>query len=295
MISANCELIYNEYITKDIFQLTFVWQASNIEECRNFPVPKAGQFYMIKYGRSSVFLARPISLYNWMPKSEDRDFIRRKARNGRSPYQRYLTGKFLESDTITFLIAKRGRGTLELAEMRSSEWAELTGPLGNSWTNFLPPVKEGKKQIALVGGGIGIAPLSALLFENPGYNFHLYAGFKKGLKREEKLKLLGPSMYEAGNTLIAAENGKDGEKGLITDFLEPEKYDAVCACGPQPMLKVIAEKCKTARVPCYISMERRMACGTGACLGCTVETINGNQRCCADGPIFKAEEVIFNE
>jgi NAD(P)H-flavin reductase len=61
------------------------------------------------------------------------------------------------------------------------------------------------------------------------------------------------------------------------------------------MLKAVVSKCKAAGVPCFVSMERRMACGVGACLGCTVRTVNGNRRCCADGPIFKADEGIFDE
>jgi NAD(P)H-flavin reductase len=61
------------------------------------------------------------------------------------------------------------------------------------------------------------------------------------------------------------------------------------------MLKAVAAKCKATGVPCFISMEKRMACGVGACLGCTVHTVSGNRRCCADGPGFKAEEVIFDE
>ena len=267
MISINCKLTGNDCITKDIFRLVFAWQPMplNIEEKINFPVPKAGQFYMIKPERSSVFLGRPISLAQWQP----------------------------ETETVAFLIAKRGKGTLELAKMQNGEFAELTGPLGNSWFDFLPSDKD--KPIALVGGGIGIAPLNALLLENPGYNFHLYAGFKKSMKKNEEFALLGPAMIGAEKTLVATEDGKEGQKGFITDFLEPEKYAAVCACGPQPMLKAATEKCKAAGVPCYISMERRMACGLGACLGCTVKTANGNRRCCAEGPIFKAEEVIFDE
>ena len=102
------------------------------------------------------------------------------------------------------------------------------------------------------------------------------------------------------NFIVASENGKTGHKGRIPDFFEPEQYAAVCACGPQAMLKAVAVKCKNAGVPCFVSLEQRMACGVGACLGCTVKTINGNkglqnQRCCADGPIFNADEVIFDE
>jgi NAD(P)H-flavin reductase len=255
--SIFCELIKNDSINKEIFRLDFMWPGSK---------PRAGQFFMIKPKRSVVFLGRPISLAN------------------------------IESNTVRFLIARRGKGTLELAAMRSGDEAELTGPLGNAWADFLATVENGRaKPVALIGGGIGIAPLQALLCEGLKYHFNFYAGFKNDLKTEEKSALLGAAYLEANNMIIATENGKDGRKGLIPDFLEPEKYAAVCACGPEAMLKVVAAKCKAARVPCFISMEKRMACGVGACLGCTVRTVNGNRRCCADGPIFKAEEVIFDE
>jgi NAD(P)H-flavin reductase len=179
--------------------------------------------------------------------------------------------------------------------MQIGEEAELIGPLGNAWENFLPKKKSGKP-VALIGGGIGIAPLHALIGEAPKHCFELYAGFRTGFKSfEEKVSLLGPAFSGTGEIIIATEDGKEGLKGRIPDFLEPEKYAAVCACGPEPMLKAVVAKCKIAKVPCFVSLERRMACGVGACLGCTVKTVNGNRRCCADGPIFNAAEVVFDE
>jgi NAD(P)H-flavin reductase len=236
----------------------------------------------------------------WQPAITNQDYIRKKVRGKKSPYQKYLTGKYLESNSITFLISRRGRGTEELASMRSGEEAELIGPLGNSWSDFLPPTDNGtSKLIALVGGGIGLASLNALLDEfddKPGCSFDTYAGFRTGFANmEERNKLMGMSLLCSEEIIIATEDGKDGLKGRITDFLEPEKYATIFACGPEPMLKAVAAKCKITRVPCFISMEKRMACGVGACLGCTVKTVNGNRRCCADGPIFNADEVIFDE
>jgi len=266
--SVFCELIDNTSINDEIFRLDFVWKSTT--QARVTP-PQAGQFFMVKPKRSAVFLARPISVANFA------------------------------SDTVRFLIARRGSGTLELAALRPGEEAELIGPLGNTWADFLTTVKNGNgKPIALIGGGIGLAPLQALLYEKTEYSFDLYAGFKTGFKnQDEKAALLGPTDHKARNIIIATEDGTEGLKGRIPDFLEPEKYAAVCACGPQPMLKAVAAKCAAmgaaTGVPCFISMERRMACGTGACLGCTVKTVNGNRRCCTDGPIFKAEEVIFDD
>ena len=252
----NCEIINISIINKEIFRLDASW---------NGKAPKAGQFFMIKPKRSAVFLGRPIGVARW------------------------------QSGTITFLIAKAGKGTAELASMRTGEEVELIGPLGNPWTDFLPVEKDTVKPIALIGGSLGVAPLNALLCEAPGHSFDLYAGFKTGFNsQEEKDAVLWPDIG-AKKTIIATEDGKTGQKGLILDFLEPEEYAAVCVCGAKLMLKAVAEKCIAKGVPCFISMESRMACGVGACLGCTIKTVNGNRRCCADGPIFKAEEVIFDD
>jgi NAD(P)H-flavin reductase len=252
-----CKIINNNFINNEIFRLDFVWQPAQVK----LSAPKAGQFFMIKPKRSAVFLGRPISVAKWEP------------------------------DTVTFLIALRGQGTRELAAMRTGEEAELIGPLGNAWADFLPPAKEGSK-IALIGGGIGLAPLNALLCETSVHHFDLYAGFRTGFKSDEEKNALLGAANQANKTVIATEDGTDGHKGRIPDFLEPGQYAAVCACGPEPMLKAVAEKCKAAGVPCFVSLEKRMACGVGACLGCTVKTVSGTRRCCADGPIFTAGEVF---
>jgi NAD(P)H-flavin reductase len=291
-ISASCELLYNTFINNEIIRLDFVWPG---------PAPGAGQFFMVKPKRSSVFLPRPISLANWQPASKDDNYNYRRIKKEETPFLRYLRGKFLESNTVSFLIARKGKMTNEMAAMQSGEEAELTGPLGNTWMNFLPRKRiPDSKLIALVSGGIGIAPLNALLCEKPEYGFVMHAGFRKGFRNyEEKAAFLGAAAYGAANFVIATENGKDVKKeeakhkGLITDFLEPEQYAAVCACGPEAMLRAAAEKCAARGVPCYVSLERHMACGVGACLGCTVATTKGNRRCCADGPIFPAEELFF--
>ncbi|MCL2066837.1 MAG: dihydroorotate dehydrogenase electron transfer subunit [Treponema sp.] len=260
--SEFCKLVFKEDINEEIFRLDFVWPAAAQSE---FAPPRAGQFFMIKPRRSSVFLGRPISMAMW--------------EGG--------------SCTLKFLITKRGRGTQELAAMQIQEEAELTGPLGNTWADFLPAAEKGGKPVALVGGGVGIAPLLALLGEMPERDFIFYAGFRTGAGIKNKLPSL--DILAAEKVIVAAEDGMGALKGRITDFLEPEKYSAVCACGPQPMLKTATAKCADKKVPCFISMERHMGCGTGACLGCTVETINGNRRCCADGPVFDAGEIIFDE
>ena len=255
-----CKLLVNNNISGEIYRLDFAWPG---------PAPRAGQFFMIMPERTSVFLGRPISVAAYNQKAK----------------------------TVKFLIAIIGKGTVCITDMRPGEYAQLSGPLGNAWADFIKPA-DADKPIALVGGSLGVAPLQGLYEEFPARKFDFYAGFKNGFSNDkEKLAILGPAAesYPAsarGKTVIATEDGSDGEKGLITDFLDTKKYSGVCACGPQSMLQVIAEKCRSAGTPCYLSLERSMACGVGACLGCTVKTAQGNRRCCADGPVFKAEDVV---
>jgi len=253
--SLVCELTANLRVNRETFILHFAWDGS---------APKAGQFFMVKQMRGSAFLARPLSVCEF-----------NAAKN-----------------TVKFLVAQKGKGTEELSQMKAGEKARLTGPLGNAWADFLP--ERGKA--ALVGGGVGIAPLEALAAEKPDYLFHFFAGFKCGFReKEEEDAMLGAAAY-AKKLVITAEDGRNALGGRILDFLfEPQNYDVIFACGPELMLKALKEKCETRSVPCYVSLERRMACGVGACLGCTVRTVKGNRRCCADGPIFPAGELIFDE
>jgi NAD(P)H-flavin reductase len=255
MDSLMCCLAENTPVCDGVFSLEFSW---------NGPMPKAGQFFMVKPSRCSFFLARPLSIMEWKG----------------------------ASSSVKFLIARRGKGTEELSLMRVGEEALLTGPLGNAWADFLPV--EGKT--ALIGGGVGIAPLAALVAEKPDYSFHFYAGFKKGFRdKREGAAMLGAAI-KAESILITAEDGINAPQGLIVDFVDWDcEYSGLFACGPEPMLKAVKEKSAKAGIPCFLSLENRMACGLGACLGCTVRTVNGNRRCCADGPVFAAEELVFDE
>jgi NAD(P)H-flavin reductase len=249
-----------------MFRLDIAWSG---------PPPRAGQFFLLRPERTGCFLGRPVSVALVEPHGAARI-----------------------SGSIRFIIAVRGKGTAELAGLRSGDKAELTGPLGNAWADFLP-VEKGAGKTALIGGGAGIAPLLALASElrDAGAGFDFYAGFKSMSPEPDDTEygdFFSHPFFEAGNIVLATEDGGRGNTGLIPDFLDPGSYRAVCACGPEPMLKAVRAKCAAAGVPCFISMERRMACGAGACLGCTVKTAGGNKRCCADGPVFPATEILFD-
>jgi NAD(P)H-flavin reductase len=294
------KLLKFQTVKKGIVRLDFSWEG---------PEPRPGQFFMVKARRSGVFLGRPIS-YAAYEKGDRNAKTRDKYGQRRSPQEM----SFLQNNSLRFLIELKGRGTEELSALALGEEAEITGPLGNSWLDFLPKrpaagEKGPAQQIALVGGGMGTAPLQEFTYyiEKKGKKLEadFFAGFKTGFKKiEEQYHLIGMAMFSARQSTVVFEDGRSGDKGvevhkgLVTDYVKPEEYDAVYACGPEPMLRVLAAKCAAAGTPCFVSLERRMACGVGACLGCTVQVKGDetliNKRCCKDGPIFPAVEVFFD-
>jgi NAD(P)H-flavin reductase len=254
-LSIVCELEKNTIVTGEYYILEFSWKK---------PVPRAGQFFMIKPLRGSVLLPRPISVFEYNAKTNN----------------------------IKFLISKKGRGTEELSCAQAGEKIQLTGPFGNCWADFLP--ENGKA--ALVGGSAGVAPLAALVSEKPDYYFHFFAGFRKGFREKEQENAIMGCAVNAKRFSISAEDGGNALNGRITDFLfSPQDFDVIFGCGPAPMLSALKKKCEDKNVPCFLSLESRFACGTGACMGCTIITTSGNRLCCKEGPIFPAREVIFNE
>ncbi|MDR2783787.1 MAG: dihydroorotate dehydrogenase electron transfer subunit [Treponema sp.] len=248
-------VVANKPIGDDIFRLAVAW--------KNAP-PGAGQFFLIKSGRSSVFLGRPISVAHY------------------------------DGSAVHFLIMKIGTGTKELAETRAGETVFMIGPLGNGWSDFFDRAPQNGKPIALVSGGLGCAPLLYFAEElavRSSPSFHFYAGFSTA--SPELTGTIASLPIPPQKLIVTTDDGSDGEKGVVTDVINAEAYAAVFSCGTTAMLKAVAAACAKKGTPCFISAENHMACGVGACLGCVVKTVSGNKRCCADGPVFNAREVIF--
>lgn len=177
--------------------------------------------------------------------------------------------------TMTFLFRAVGVGTELLAHLRTGDDVRTGRVLGNGF-----PDHTGR--VALVGGGTGIAPI------------HLAA---------KRLKHAGAAAVEAylgfsAEAMLVDEFDRVTDKltldvgGFITDKIDPSLYDCVMACGPEPMLAALHEKCDAAGVPMYMSLERRMGCGTGLCYGCSVKTVSGMRKVCHDGPVFRSSEIF---
>jgi dihydroorotate dehydrogenase electron transfer subunit len=203
-----------------------------------------------------------------------------------------------ERHSFDLLFKVVGPGTRLLSQKNPGDEIDLLAPLGNSFT--LP--RKGEKAV-LIAGGMGIAPLYYLL------NYLLKRKFSPekivlfyGVKTKDKLVLLEELSSPGIRLHLAAEDGKMGYKGILTDLLFQElrekrlesKKSKFYACGPNPMLEKISGLSKKFNLSCQISLENHMPCGMGACFGCVIKTVKGYKRVCKDGPVFDAREVIFD-
>ncbi|MCM1257540.1 MAG: dihydroorotate dehydrogenase electron transfer subunit [Roseburia sp.] len=180
-----------------------------------------------------------------------------------------------------------GKGTEEFSGMKPGEELEILGPLGNGF-----PLKE--KKAFLVGGGIGIPPMLQLSKELNGEK-QILLGYRDSL-------FLNEDFAPYGKVYLATEDGSAGTKGNVIDAIEENGLtaDIIYACGPLPMLRALKSYAKDHGIECYVSLEERMACGIGACLGCVCKSLEvdghtnvHNKRICKEGPVFFAQEVEF--
>lgn len=188
---------------------------------------------------------------------------------------------------IVYRIA--GQGTAEIATYKENDTIVVVGVLGNGF-----PLGAGDgKRVFLMGGGIGIPPMVELA-KQLGGDKKIIVGY-----RDNKLFLKG-DLEKYGQVCVATEDGSVGTKGNVMDAIAASGFEAdvIYACGPMPMLRAIKKYAEEKGIEAYISLEERMACGVGACLGCVVKTkeINhhshvNNARICTDGPVFEAKEV----
>lgn len=259
-VNIKAKLLKKEELKPEIFK--FSVQADEIVD-----TAKPGNFIEIRVTDDiEPFLRRPISIYN-MDK---------------------------EKGILEFIFQVKGKGTTILAKRNEGELIDIVGPLGFGTFKY-----SNYENLAIIGGGIGVFPLYELAksAKNENKNVNTYLGF-----RNEELVVLENEFKEVSNRLtIATDDGSYAQKGFAIDFLKKDiedgKIDSIYACGPLPMLRAIRELAIEKNIPCQISLEERMACGLGVCLGCAVKTAKSSKEApeywhvCKAGPVFQAKDV----
>lgn len=195
----------------------------------------------------------------------------------------------VDGDIIRLVFEIRGEGTKILAETEVGSTINMICPLGKGFD-----IPQDKKVI-LIGGGIGVPPM-LYCAKKAGKNAIVINGF-----RDKSAVILTEDFKKTGCRLIeTTDNGSYGIHGFVTSPLEEviDEADMICACGPTPMLKNIAKAASEHNKECFVSLEQRMACGIGACLGCAVGINRDDgtmtyKHVCKDGPVFRAEEVAW--
>ena len=223
-------------------------------------------------------------------------FVMARVANGYDPLLRrpFSIHQQFADGTMVVLFKIIGRGTQLLADLEKGDEVDLIGPLGRGFDlNCQQPV-------CLIGGGMGIAPLAFLGKRLAAFGRDLSRDYVLlGARNREELKPLAEEFTGLGYPVLSAtDDGSMGHHGFIPELLNQvlPKVERVYCCGPHPMMQSIVKKCRQADVICQVSLETHMACGLGACLGCTVAGRDGNYvHVCKQGPVFYSGEVSWQE
>ena len=192
------------------------------------------------------------------------------------------------TDTLTLVYGVVGKGTKEFSSYNVGDAIKLTTALGNGFT------PADAKVHGLVGGGIGVPPLVELAKHLEGEKIAVI-GFREAPFLNDRLEELGVKVY------VATDSGAHGFKGNVVELMEEKGLvgDYYYSCGPKPMLRALAAFCEAKGKPVQVSLEERMGCGYGACVGCVCKTKAANevgyeqQKVCKDGPVFLGSEVVW--
>ena len=188
---------------------------------------------------------------------------------------------------VVYRVTGENTGTEEFSKLKTGDAIPIIGPLGNG---FPFEAAEGKK-VFLMGGGIGVPPILELAKQMKCDKKQIVVGYR------DAQTFLKEEFEQNGELYISTENGSVGTTGNVMDAIRESglEADMIYACGPTPMLRAIKQYAEEHKIVCYISLEERMACGIGACLGCVCKTKEKdahsnvcNKRICKDGPVFLA-------
>jgi dihydroorotate dehydrogenase electron transfer subunit len=195
----------------------------------------------------------------------------------------------VEGDTITLFYDVYGKGTKFIAKRKEGDYINVLGPLGN---NLFP---ENYDNYIVVGGGIGFAGVSLFLKEIKKQGKKFVAIY--GARKKEDLSMIDWINENGIDVLYYTDDGSFGKKGLVTQdldsIIEQNKDAALIVCGPKSMMKAVSKIAISKNMPCYLSLESRMACGIGICVGCVVKdtTKDTYVRVCYEGPVFEVKEI----
>lgn len=248
MSSEDFLIIENKRINNDYYLLELK-SKNKLQNCH------PGQFVQVLIDHTtSVFLRRPISIYNV-------DY---------------------KENTLSLLIQIVGEGTSVLSERKAGETVNLLYPLGYGFSLIE------NQRVLLVGGGVGVAPL--LLLGKELAKLGNKVVFLLGGRATENILEL-KKFEQFGEVWITTEDGSMGEKGFVTHhsgFVNAQSTDfaKVYCCGPHPMMKAVATLSKEKNFDCEVSLENLMACGIGSCLCCVEDTVAGHKCVCTEGPVF---------
>lgn len=259
-----CSILALDQLAADVFRLTV--QAPRIAEAA-----RPGQFVMVRVdGSLDPLLRRPFSIH-----------------------------RCSDDGSITLLFKVIGKGTEILSkcafgDQRGDE-LDIIGPLGKG---FQLSDLSIDRPVCLIGGGMGIAPLLFLAEELRGSGREVEKDYiLLGARDKDELAPLADAFSALGYAVqLATDDGSIGHHGFIPDLLDfvlPD-VDQVYTCGPRLMMENIVRRCQRAEVACQVSLETHMACGMGACLGCTVNGKDGLVHVCKQGPVFNADQLGWN-
>ena len=197
-----------------------------------------------------------------------------------------------DENTLTLYYAVLGRGTAAMAGLKKGTVTKCVLPLGNGFI-----LKKEYKNVALIGGGLGVAPLLPVMKSYPDRNYRVYLGYRTAahifLQKEfEKC---------SHDAAIVTDDGSYGQRCFPTDVLRRDiengyKPDVLLTCGPEPLMKTVGNIAAAHNTDAYMTGENRMGCGVGACLVCTCavkgdDGVYRNLRSCADGPVFDLKKI----
>jgi dihydroorotate dehydrogenase electron transfer subunit len=228
-------------------------------ECLQIAVAaRPGQFVMVRCGEET-FLRRPLSVHQ------------------------------VDGGKLALLFRVVGKGTQWLAQRKTGDCVDIFGPLGNGFA-----ISPESKNLLLVAGGIGIAPIRFLAdaANKQSKNITLLMGALQAVQHLSNELLPSPMKL-----VISTDDGSMGNKGPSTLSIphEANRADQVFACGPVAMYRTMAQMPELKGKPVQVSLEVVMGCGHGVCYGCTIRTKKGLKQVCKDGPVFDLDDIIWDK